>query len=236
LITAVLPLENISDGEKDWHPRTDNQVLNLVHPSLYPIVYDCTLSKDPQTGERKALQPPGLDKYSISQEFQWLPSDFRIAEDGTVTLASPYINNIHPQKHAALESVIPKLLGRAVSLWEHVLSDMRRSLLPFRTKSKVRDSPPACIFADGWETDEDLDAELDAEHDAEHDADRDVRLSKRDLKLPVARKKYTGDLNEMKTPAVSLKGTTIQCIIKLANIVLTPEKPEYPGDKWHIEG
>jgi hypothetical protein len=228
LITAVSPLENVADCEKDWHPRSDNQVLNLVHPSLYPIVYNRTFFKDPQTGKCEALKPPGRDQYFVSQRFQWLPSDFCVAEDGTVTLASPYINNVHPQKHAALESVISKLLGCAVPLWERVLSDMRRPLLPFRTKSKTNDSLPECILANCfgayWRNSE------------EYDADREALFSREDLKLPEAREKYTGDLEVMKTPTVSLKGTTIQCIIKLANIVLTPEKPEYPGGKWHVEG
>jgi len=124
--------------------------------------------------------------------------------------------------------VIPKLLERAVPLWERVLSDLRRPLLPFRTKSKVEGSLPDCLFAEADEPD------LDS--DEEYDADRYAWLSKKDLSLPDAREKYAGDLDVMKTPTVSLKGTTIQCIIKLANIVLTPEKPEYPGGKWHVEG
>ena len=113
-------------------------------------------------------------------------------------------------------------------MWERVLSDLRRPLLPFRTKSKVEGSLPDCLFAEADEPD------LDS--DEEYDADRYAWLSKKDLSLPDAREKYAGDLDVMKTPTVSLKGTTIQCIIKLANIVLTPEKPEYPGGKWHVEG
>ncbi|KAH8921147.1 hypothetical protein BT69DRAFT_1298891 [Atractiella rhizophila] len=38
LISSLRPLEDLPESEKDWHPRSDNQVLNLVHPSLYPIV------------------------------------------------------------------------------------------------------------------------------------------------------------------------------------------------------
>ncbi len=26
-------------AEPDWHPNSDNQVLDLVHPSMYPFVY-----------------------------------------------------------------------------------------------------------------------------------------------------------------------------------------------------
>ena len=176
------------------------------------------------------LEPPDDHSHYVSQHFQWLPSDFVVAEDGAVTLASPYINNVHPQKHAALESVIPKLLERAIPLWERVLSDTCRPLLPFRTKSNVEGSLPGCLFIDGDPP------SVDEDEEGEHDAGSDSWLSQQDFELPDAREKYTGDLDVMGTPTVSLKGTTIQCIIKLANIVLTPERPEYPGGKWHVEG
>ena len=229
MIAAVSALEAVPDTEKDWHPGSNNQVLDLVHPSLYPIVYGHTFVKDPQTGKCEVSKPPGDASYYVSQNFQWLPSDFVVAEDGTVTLASPYINNVHPRKHAALESVIPKLLERAIPLWEHVLSDTRRPLLPFRTKLKAG-SLPDCLFGDNDP------AQVSESEEDEYDADRDAWLSKQDLKLPDAREEYSGDLDVMKTPTVSLKGSTIQCIVKLANIVLTPERPEYLGGKWHVEG
>ena len=142
--------------------------------------------------------------------------------------SSPYIDSVHPQKHAALESVIPKLLERAIPLWEHILPDKHRRLLPFGAESKVENSLLDCPFADADKIYPDSDQD---------DTDRDAWLSKQqDLKLPDAREKYTGDLDLMKTPTISLKGTTIKCIIKLADIVLAPEEPEYPGGKWYVEG
>ena len=35
---------------------------------------------------------------------------------------------------------------------------------------------------------------------------------------------------------IDLRGTNVQVIVKLANIELTPEMPEYPGGVWHVEG
>ncbi|EJF59630.1 hypothetical protein DICSQDRAFT_171809 [Dichomitus squalens LYAD-421 SS1] len=35
---------------------------------------------------------------------------------------------------------------------------------------------------------------------------------------------------------ISLRGRTLQVIVKLANIVLTPENPKYAGGSWHVEG
>jgi len=35
---------------------------------------------------------------------------------------------------------------------------------------------------------------------------------------------------------IELKGRRLQVIAKLANIVITPEKPDYNGGVWHVEG
>ena len=35
---AVRVLEDVSDAERDWHPGSDEQVLDLVHPSLFCLV------------------------------------------------------------------------------------------------------------------------------------------------------------------------------------------------------
>lgn len=39
LKTAIKPLEDVPEDAKDWHPRSNGLVLDLVHPSLYPLVY-----------------------------------------------------------------------------------------------------------------------------------------------------------------------------------------------------
>src|SRR5207302_1157680 len=38
LLECVGALENISEDKKDWHPGSNNQVLDLVHPSLFCLV------------------------------------------------------------------------------------------------------------------------------------------------------------------------------------------------------
>ena len=42
LQAAVRPLEDVPEWEKDWHPGSDEKVWDLVHPSLFPIVYGWT--------------------------------------------------------------------------------------------------------------------------------------------------------------------------------------------------
>ena len=46
---------------------------------------------------------------------------------------------------------------------------------------------------------------------------------------------YNGGLDDVKR-TVSLRGKTLQVIVKLANIVLSPGQPSYEGGSWHIEG
>lgn len=41
-LRGVTPLLALPDAEKDWHPNSERQVLNLIHPSLFPLVYGRT--------------------------------------------------------------------------------------------------------------------------------------------------------------------------------------------------
>jgi len=41
-------VEAVPEERKDWHPQSNNQTLDLVHPSLYPLAYSST--KPPETG------------------------------------------------------------------------------------------------------------------------------------------------------------------------------------------
>lgn len=147
LLDAIVPLENVPDDQKDWHPRSNGQVLDLVHPSLYPVVYGTTstVSGDVVSGPTPELASQGEE--FCSDKFQWLPSDFAFKEDKkTVELVSPYVNNVHPSDHRKLHEVIPKLLESAVPMFDRVLSDLRREHeLPFRVGDR---DGAACIWPD----------------------------------------------------------------------------------------
>lgn len=144
LLAAVAPLESVPDSQKDWHPRSDGKVLDLVHPSLYPVVYGRTVSTNGEPLE--ALEDDAVDPRFMSDEFQWLPSDFYVANNGNVSLESPYINNIHPNDHEALQKVIPKVLEHAVPMFEWVLSDLERpKQLPSRIDLQGSNNPQ-CVW------------------------------------------------------------------------------------------
>jgi len=196
----VTPLEAVPDSEMDWHPGSYGLVLNLVHPALYPIIYGRTMGKLPGSDTATVLEPPelrGAEPKFVSKRFQFLPSDFFVDGEGKVTLISPYINNIHPIRHRELYSVIPEVLQHALPMFEQVLSDLLRPLLPVRIATSGY-KPRGPVNVD-------------------------------------CHQKYGGNLEVMNN-RISLKGRTLQVIVRLANIVLTPERPEYPGGKWHAEG
>ncbi|KAH9914478.1 uncharacterized protein B0H18DRAFT_1125514 [Fomitopsis serialis] len=114
LVSAIAPLESVPDSEKDWHPGSDGKALDLAHPSLYPIVYEHTTACGAQ-------EPP-----SPAQRISSLCT-------GAVRLVSPYVNSIHPEDHEALTTIIPKVLEKAVQMFERMLSDLaRETQLPTR--------------------------------------------------------------------------------------------------------
>jgi len=209
LLAAVAPLEAVPDSERDWNPGSNGFVLNLVHPSLYPIVYGRTMGKVSGSDTATILGPPteleGANPEFVSKRFQWLPSDFSVDGHGKVTLTSPYINNVHPIHHKELYSVIPVILQHAIPMFERVLSDLLRPLLPMRIATSDGREFADCI----WKTSI--------------------------PSTPDSRKQYGGDLKVMNN-RISLKGRTLQIIVRLSNIILTPERPEYPGGNWHVEG
>jgi len=236
LLAAVIPLEAIPDSEKDWHPGSDGLVHNLAHPSLYSIVYGRTMGKVPGSATATILEPPEIedaDPKFVSKRFQWIPSDFSVGSDGKVTLISPYINNIHPTRHVELYSVIPEILQRALPMFERVLSDLLRPLLPMRVATSAARGPAGDVAADCiWEKGTPY---PNPSSEDDYYENKDTRYAGHKIRTPDVKGKYDGDLQIMGN-RISLRGRTLQVFVKLANILLTPERPEYPGGKWHVEG
>lgn len=46
LLKGIAVLENVDDSKKDWHPGSNEQVLDLVHPSLFPFIRNVTRVTD----------------------------------------------------------------------------------------------------------------------------------------------------------------------------------------------
>ncbi|RJO76367.1 DUF4246 domain-containing protein [Nocardia panacis] len=217
---AVRVLEQVPEAERDWHPGSNGQVLDLVHPSLF-----CRVRGVSGTDESAWPKKPRNAQYAVSEKFQWLPTDVEIGADGSVDFLS-YINNVHPEDHRELAAVVPEVFARLRPLFEKVLTDLRQPR-------------PVRIEVDPYSW-----------YD---EADEPVYPSDGDDKAAVAeyesaweeweetRRPMVPDAPTFSPPArpdtrVDLRGNRIQVIVKLANIHLTPESPEYPGGSWHVEG
>lgn len=146
---GVAPLLSVPDDQKDWHPGSNNQVLNLVHPSLYPLVYGRTrvLTQGGRVGLTDMLASCGKGEIAMKTDvefdglpawsirFQWLPCEveFASASNGeTSTRITSYINNLHPKKHEALYRTIEKMIGLSVPLWNDVLMYEDATRTPLR--------------------------------------------------------------------------------------------------------
>ncbi|QNS02557.1 DUF4246 domain-containing protein [Streptomyces xanthii] len=225
---AVRVLEEVPDAEKDWHPGSGGQVLDLVHPSLFCLVRDVSGAPE-RAWDRRADR---YTKYEFSEKFQWLPTDVDVAEDGSAAFRS-YVNNVHPERHRELAAVLPELFARMLPLWENVLTDLRHPRPPRIEADPFGwyDSEPECPDKASYGDDEEAYQEaVRAWEVAQEDWWRNRRPVVPDA--PV----FTPPELPDGSARVSLRGRRLQVIVKLATIHLTPDSPEYAGGSWHVEG
>ncbi|KAH3913763.1 hypothetical protein HBI56_079360 [Parastagonospora nodorum] len=130
----------------DWHPNSQDMVQDLVHPSMYPLVFgrtrafpeECVGVEDAiktwagkgtiipkeeelpsDDNQRRGLWNREVDHYSSN--YQWLPANVAFQDDGSVKLTS-YINNLHPNKYPEIYRTIEKLVETTLPLWDQCLS------------------------------------------------------------------------------------------------------------------
>ncbi|MET8857368.1 DUF4246 domain-containing protein [Streptomyces sp. NPDC004579] len=225
---AVRALEQVPEAERDWHPGSDGQVLDLVHPSLFCLVRDAG-----GTPERAWRNPTNrYSKYEFSEKFQWLPTDVDVSDDGDVTFRS-YVNNVHPETHRELASVLPDLFASMRPLLENVLTDLRHPR-PLRIEADPYgwyDSEPEYPNKSSFSDDGTAYAEAVRAWEEAHDDWWETRRPA----IPDAPAFAPPEAPD-ESARVDLRGRRLQVIVKLATIQLTPDKPEYAGGSWHVEG
>ncbi|KAJ5670593.1 uncharacterized protein N7477_005956 [Penicillium maclennaniae] len=257
LMEGAAPFENIPEDQKDYHPGSDNQVLDLVHQSLFPLVYgrthilrdrvigldDCLNS----VGQGEVLPVPPRPKlpvryhaqsrepYPISWKFQWLPCDveFNRSEPGSEPECriTSYINNVHPLEHKALYRAIEKILDRTIPLWNQSLT---------RSSQWGERIADADQFYYAGEHEEPEPVQGEDEDERVYWDRREDWAAARLFVLPEPHAEFRPPnqhpVEERLDLRKKFKDTGLQVIVKLANIELTPDKPEYNGGNWHVEG
>ncbi|KAJ2864086.1 hypothetical protein GGH94_003166 [Coemansia aciculifera] len=240
-------LEGVPDRQKDWYPEGQSRVLNMIDPSLYPLIYSRSwLCRQPSTSPQAALtldaprEFPGslemwrqalsdtgdneLDYYlpvingcnntCESRGFGWLPSEFRVDDNGAVTIES-YINNLHPVKHEALYPIIANVFSKFLPLLEQVVTDLvhprQPRVKPDSSEYYTSDKPIPDKGSRGYDQ---------WKEEAEF--------------VPPQPESFVAPSRSV-TP-YSLRGRRLQTIVKMSNVELTPENPDYSDKEWKLAG
>jgi hypothetical protein len=223
-----------SFDELDYHPKSNNQVIDLVHPSLYPLQYGispvlcedgslkiCKFNRD------TIVAKEGVSDWGVSKDFQWLPSLLKYDEKEERFTIRSYINNLHPIKHKALYESIESIFNLCIPGLTFVLSRQASS-------NYVRINWPGYeIYNEEYHSKVDAIFESNKDVDSQEDEYEEFETTKLQyLKPPVLEK--NGPKNDK--PLVLTEFEGVKVIVKLADIELTPTNPKYDGGSWHVEG
>ncbi|KAF1849209.1 uncharacterized protein K460DRAFT_305120 [Cucurbitaria berberidis CBS 394.84] len=144
LRNAFDKLKTDQETSPDWHPNSNDMVQDLVHPSMYPLVYGRSLGFYREcVGVGNAIDQwagtgdvaPGDDVIGgdarrhdgqvsancWSDTYQWLPANVVFQRDGNVKFTS-YINNLHPAKYPDIYRTIEKLVKLSLPMWDQCLA------------------------------------------------------------------------------------------------------------------
>ena len=162
--------------------------------------------------------------------------------NGGNTRITSYINNLHPQRHEELYHIIEKIIGHVIPLWNESLTRQKTPEFCYarvRYSLAVREKEESEPEMEQGESEDDFDDRYE-EWQQEYN-DREAAQPDIEAFNPPERSLFEEDGITLKPEhTVDLKRDYghrgAQVIVKLANIHLTPDKPEYEGGTWHVEG
>jgi hypothetical protein len=146
-----------------------------------------------------------------------------------------YINNLHPHKEKRLYELIEKLIDASIPLWNATLAPLADESFVHHERIAYKavqyDPDP-----ESWPESEGIQQQPDEDDDEFWERREEWINETQRLVFP-----EPDDFNPLTQPVpLDLKSTYgnrgLQVIVKLASIHLTPEKPEYEGGTWHVEG
>ncbi|OQR99613.1 hypothetical protein THRCLA_06443 [Thraustotheca clavata] len=260
LKALLTPLEAKAIERGDYHPMSDDQVIDIVHPSMYCAVYGRTKyvlppksSNDTPVGDQVLIWKEQWETSylkDISKAFQWLPTPIKVDTNGNASFTS-YINNIHPSQ-TTLYNKLQELFSIMLPLFELTIAATKQEPLQ-------RYEVAHCV--EEYSTSEEelayarhvLGPDADEDHELYDEVDfygegylqfrwtlynQAKEAGKEDVQPPIDFPKLQDHFPIPTTPipSNSLVNSTLQVITKVATIQLTPEKPKYAGGSWHIEG
>ncbi|KAG1705887.1 hypothetical protein DVH05_002451 [Phytophthora capsici] len=112
--------------------RLYNSSLNGVDSPIWEDTLDPSLRSRVYSGR------------SGNMEYQWLPTDFRVGDEGDVTTLSPLHGSVHPRDFPALYTAIPRFLEHLLPLFERVLGSIAAPSPPVSYGVGLASSPSIC--------------------------------------------------------------------------------------------
>lgn len=148
---AFKRLKDDQAGNPDWHPRSGDMVQDLVHPSMFPLIFGKSkVLKEEVVGvadavekwagkgetiQKRHAQPArnrgsylgrvSFGSYDVPKSF-WSDSyqwlPSNVAfRDDGSVRFTSYINNLHPTKYPEIYEAVEKLIETAIPAWDHIL-------------------------------------------------------------------------------------------------------------------
>ncbi|KAJ2061199.1 hypothetical protein GGI17_003234 [Coemansia sp. S146] len=173
-----------------------------------------------ETGESVYYIPTWNEFYGCysSDKFSWLPSEFRVDDNGDVTIES-YIKNLHPIKHAALYPIIASIFSKFLPLLEQVVADL---VCPRQPRVK----PDRSKY---YESDEPL-----PESDNDDYFEEIILWRRRATFVHPQPEPFVAPARPVNP--YKLCGRRLQAVVKISSIELTSERPIYSGEDWSVVG
>ncbi|KAK6335894.1 hypothetical protein TWF730_003268 [Orbilia blumenaviensis] len=274
LVDAAATLENIPEDQKLWRPssfpscsclspdHTDHGgVLDLLDPSMWPIIYGRTINitnnfpiEDPQSQPQPYSSRSA--KRAMNPFYSWLPSEFTISPDGKSTKISSYINNLSSPHHEALfYPILEKVFTAFIPLFNHVLAEIEQQswvgskcIDPTPWKTRVDDGVLIATRSECMKASEDLLTQLETTGDMKYDPFEGLGVPMGGGAKPEGYADMWPVKNSLRLvsdaiwmpPKASklrrLEGKTAKVVVAMVNIMLTPEEPEYLEGGWGING
>ncbi|KAJ2826948.1 hypothetical protein GGI24_002779 [Coemansia furcata] len=201
--------------------------------------------------DKREVVEPVRAMYAVELEEEymcWLPTDFNVNEDGSVTIHS-YINNLHPVRYATLYQSISKVFAKFVPLLEQVTTDViypRKPRAEFVRELCFKPGMPKPtevynMFQDGDLPEEyqkylrtissvySIRDEVSLDMEALYEAYEEAEIYTEPIPKP---------FSPTKRPQrpYSLRGMPLQASVEMASIKLTPENPTHTEGEWQAVG
>ncbi|CVL12995.1 uncharacterized protein FPRN_15031 [Fusarium proliferatum] len=238
-----------SQATISWQPGQEGIVRNLIHPSKHPLQYGRSKIATSRVPLRDAfaysncgqtIPLPSKQTRLYSSRFQWLPAEVQFTSTGQAQFTS-VINGLDYEEHPELYSALAELIDHCVPLWNQCLP-LARGNNPRRCPCNYEDD---CWTAPSTVTEECEDQSSLAYYSASppywmRDADEATKERWRyrfpSCPPPMAFQQFANLIDE--TPKVDLRRVyqSVQVIVKMSNVILTPERPKSKEVAWHVEG